>query len=183
MFEYKRTLAHHDRILEVLLLTNVLGLSPLQCWASAYLAYFFTDCLMSRWLIHYTPQATIVRLITLSAVFSYATSWIVHLTGASRDPALLLPAWVGVATVLTACYQVTQRKINIRKETRLSVSVFSFSSFLSLVALLAQSHATRPRSGDLAEEIPLVALSRRAGDLAVRLVVRLLGVPREVDGL
>lgn len=134
---------------------------------------------MSRWLINYTPQATLVRLFTLSCVFSYTTSWIVHLTGAARDPGLLLPAWISIATILTACYQVTQRKINIRKETRLSVSVFSFASFLSMVALLIQSHSTRVDY----PSIPLVALARRAGTVAVHIVVKLLGVTGEVDGL
>lgn len=134
---------------------------------------------MSRWLINYTPQATIVRLFTLSCVFSYTTSWIVYLTGASRDPGLLLPAWISIATILTACYQITQRKINIRKETRLSVSIFSYSSFLSMVVLLVQSHSTRVDH----TSIPLFALAERAGDLAVRLAVKILGVTREVDGL
>lgn len=134
---------------------------------------------MSRWLINYTPQATIVRLFTLSCVFSYATSWIVYLTGASRDPGLLLPAWISIATILTACYQITQRKINIRKETRLSVSIFSYSSFLSMVALLVQSHSTRVDY----PSIPLFALAERAGEIAVRLAVKILGVTREVDGL
>lgn len=95
---------------------------------------------MSRWLINYTPQATLVRLCTLACVSSYATSWVVHLAGADRDPGLLLPAWISIASILTACYQVTQRRVNIRKETRLSVSVFSYASFISMVALLVHSH-------------------------------------------
>ncbi|RYP82514.1 hypothetical protein DL769_001620 [Monosporascus sp. CRB-8-3] len=154
-------------------------LAMVWCWASGHLAYFFTDCLMSRWLINYTPQATIVRLVTLSCVFSYATSWVVYLTGASQDPGLLLPAWISIATILTACYQITQRKINIRKETRLSFHVFSYASFISMVALLVQSHSTRVDYPN----IPLIALAKRAGEIAVRLVVKILGVTREVDGL
>jgi hypothetical protein len=40
-------------------------------------------------------------------------------------------------------YHVTQRKINIRKETSMSISVFSIASFISMVALLAQLHSNR----------------------------------------
>ena len=102
---------------------------------------------MSRCLIHYTPQATIVRLFTLACVSSYCTSWVVWLWGASElghrsgcPGSLLLPAWISIAAILTACYQITQRRVNIRKETRLSLSVFSYASFISMVALLLHSH-------------------------------------------
>ena len=142
---------------------------------------------MSRWLINYTPQATLVRLFTLACVSSYATSWVVHLTGADRDPGLLLPAWISIASILTGCYQVTQRRVNIRKETRLSVSVFSYASFISMVALLFHSryaHYVASASARLPySDIPLVALAKRAGEIAVPLFVRLLGVTRELDEL
>jgi hypothetical protein len=152
-------------------------LAMVWCWASAHLAFFFTDCLMSRWLINYTPQATIIRLTTISCVVAYATSWVIYLTGASRDPGLLLPAWIGIATTLTACYQITQRKINIRKETRLSISVFSYASFISMIAMLVHSHSIRVDYPD----IPLVALIKRAGSIAGDLAVRLLGVREMYD--
>lgn len=54
---------------------------------------------MSRWLVNYTPQATIVRLLTINAVNLYLTSWVLHLTGGSEDPRLFLPAWITIATV------------------------------------------------------------------------------------
>lgn len=164
-----------------------------QCWASAYLAFFFTDCLMSRWLINYTPQATIVRLITLSCVFAYATFWVVHLfTGGggstarhNDDPGLLLPAWISIAMILTLCYQATQRKINIRKETRASISVFSYASFISMVALLIHSHCTRASyyGQRYYADIPLVGLLTRAAEHAAELVVKILGVTREMREL
>ncbi|KAI1771630.1 N-glycosylation protein-domain-containing protein [Hypoxylon cercidicola] len=155
------------------------ALAIIWCCASAYLAFFFTDCLMSRWLINYTPQATVVRLFTTSCAFAYLTSWIVYLAGGSQDPGLLLPAWIGIATILTTCYHFTQRKIKIRKETFASISVFSIASFISMVALLLHSHSTRVAY----QSVPLVALTKRAGQIAGHVLFHVLGVPRDVDGL
>jgi len=116
-------------------------LAILWCSASAYLSFFFTDCLMSRWLLHYTPSATFVRLLTTNALIAYITSWVLYLSGASEDPRMLLPAWVSIAT----------RKINIKKETSASIGVFSIASFISMCSLLLQLHLTR-------ENDPLVPL-------------------------
>ncbi|KAJ4392674.1 hypothetical protein N0V85_006897 [Neurospora sp. IMI 360204] len=113
------------------------------CGASAYLSFFFTDSLMSRWLVNYTPQATIVRLLTITTLNAYLTSQILYLTAGSQDPRLLLPAWVGISAMLTLLYHITQRKINIRKETSMSIRAFSVASFISMVALLAQVHSNR----------------------------------------
>ncbi|KAI2619716.1 N-glycosylation protein-domain-containing protein [Hypoxylon sp. NC1633] len=153
-------------------------LAIIWCCASAYLAFFFTDCLMSRWLINYTPQATVVRLFTISCAFAYLTSWIVYLAGGSHDSGLLLPAWIGIATILTTCYHFTQRKIRIRKETFASISVFSIASFISMVALLLHSHWTRVGY----QNVPLVALTKRACQVAADIVFRVLGVTWDLDG-
>ncbi|KAI1452603.1 N-glycosylation protein-domain-containing protein [Annulohypoxylon moriforme] len=155
------------------------ALAIIWCCASAYLAFFFTDCLMSRWLINYTPQATVVRLFTISCAFAYLTSWVVYLTGGSQDPGLLLPAWIGIATILTTCYHFTQRKIKIRKETFASISVFSIASFISMVALLFHSHWTRVGY----QNVPLVALTKRVCQIACQILFRVLGVTRDVDDL
>lgn len=58
---------------------------------------------MSRWLLRYTPQATIVRLLTTNAINGYLTSWVLHLTGGFEDPRLILPAWIVISTVNTPC--------------------------------------------------------------------------------
>ena len=153
-----------------------------QCGASAYLAFVFTDCLMSRWLLNYTPHATVVRLVTLVGIFSYVSSWTVHLLGGADDPSMLLPAWVAIATTLTACYHFTQRKINIRKETSASISVFSIASFISMVALLIHLHASKLDH----PTVPLVHLTRRAAEIGGRVVVYVLDVQRELrekDGI
>ncbi|KXJ94202.1 N-glycosylation protein-domain-containing protein [Microdochium bolleyi] len=147
------------------------------CWASAYLSFFFTDCLMSRWLLNYTPEATIVRLFTIDCIFTYLTSSAIYLAGASKSPSMLLPAWIGISAALTACYAITQRKISIRKETRLSIRVFSVSSLISMLALLGHSHYTRPR--DDYPDIPLLVAARRATELLGSLVVKILGVTWE----
>ncbi|KAI2463591.1 N-glycosylation protein-domain-containing protein [Annulohypoxylon bovei var. microspora] len=170
----------HDRDTTVftLRLTET-ALAIIWCCASAYLAFFFTDCLMSRWLINYTPQATVVRLFTISCAFAYLTSWVVYLTGGPQDPGLLLPAWIGIATILTTCYHFTQRKIKIRKETFASISVFSIASFISMVALLLHSHWTRVGY----QNVPLVALTKRACQIACHILFQVLGVTRDIDGL
>ena len=135
---------------------------------------------MSRWLINYTPHATVVRLFTISCAFAYLTSWIVYLTGGSQDPGLLLPAWIGIATILTTCYHFTQRKIKIRKETFASISVFSIASFISMVALLFHSHWTW---AGYQNSVPLVALTKRMCQIACQILFRVLGVTRDADGL
>jgi hypothetical protein len=96
-----------------------------QCCASAYLSYFFMDCMMSRWLViplrlfdtqkamtsltyentkkkrllNYSPPAVVIRLLATNGLFAYLTSWVLFLSGASSDPRLLLPAWISIATV------------------------------------------------------------------------------------
>ena len=45
--------------------------------------------------------------------------------------------------MLTLLYHITQRKINIRKETSMSIRAFSVASFISMAALLAQVHSNR----------------------------------------
>ncbi|KAI0454078.1 N-glycosylation protein-domain-containing protein [Xylaria acuta] len=161
-----------------LMLTETL-LAALWCLASATLAFYFTDCLMSRWLINYTPQATVVRLLTISCVFAYLTSWIVYLTGGTKDPRLLLPAWIGIATILTACYHYTQRKVPIRKETFASISVFSIASFISMVALLVDINSNRPFPE---AHVPLVSIAKTATQITGWTVVKILGVNRDGTG-
>ncbi|KAH8661877.1 N-glycosylation protein-domain-containing protein [Xylariales sp. PMI_506] len=151
-----------------------MALSIIWCGASAYLSFLFTDSLMSRWLLNYTPQATIIRLFTLCCIFGSVSSQLIHVLGGDQSPSMLLPAWIAIATTLTACYHVSQRRINIRKETSASISVFSIASFISMVALLLNLNLASDRK--LPSDVPLAALLRRAADAGGRLVVFLLGV-------
>ncbi|KAJ4386638.1 hypothetical protein N0V93_009536 [Gnomoniopsis smithogilvyi] len=139
-----------------LLLTETI-LALMWCGCSGYLSFYFTDCLMSRWLINYTPSATALRLVAVSALNGYLQSWTLHLSGSSQDPFLLLPTWIIITSTLTMVYHITYRKINIRKETSTSISVFSMASYLSMVALLIQQHWDRSDWFDL----PFVALGFR----------------------
>ncbi len=119
-----------------------------------------------------------MRLLTINAVNGYLTSWTLYLIGGSEDPRLLLPAWISISTVcfspptprwqladrpispqaLTLMYHVTQRKINIRKETSMSISVFSIASFASMAALLVQLYLSRSDY----PTIPLATLAKKA---------------------
>ncbi|KAF7535944.1 hypothetical protein G7054_g4961 [Neopestalotiopsis clavispora] len=158
------------------------ALSIIWSGASAYLAFIFADCLMSRWLLNYTPHATIVRLFTLCCIFGSVSQQLTYALGGDQSPVLLLPAWIGIATTLTACYHISQRRINIRKETRSSISIFSIASFISMVALLVNIYLGTPGSRDI-PDVPLAALLRKTADVGGRAVVTVLGVNRERDGL
>jgi len=87
--------------------------------------------------------------------------------GGLADPRLLLPAWISIASILTFVYHITQRQINIRKETSISISVFSGASFISMVSLLAQLYAAR---GESYPRVPLVVIARRMVTVAGRWV-------------
>ena len=50
-------------------------------------------------LLNYTPSATCIRLLTLDALIAYITTQTLYLSGASQDPRMLLPAWIGIASV------------------------------------------------------------------------------------
>ncbi|KAA8576049.1 hypothetical protein EYC84_006212 [Monilinia fructicola] len=142
--EAKWTIEKRIRVTEVFLAVLwVWTNSSPKCFSSAYLAFFFTDCLMSRWLLNYAPQATIVRLLTINLINAYTTSWILYLSGGSEDPRLLLPAWICIASTLTFLYHLTHPRLAIRKETSLSISVFSIASFISMVSLLSQLYLSR----------------------------------------
>ncbi|KAJ2903718.1 hypothetical protein MKZ38_009456 [Zalerion maritima] len=167
-----------DRAERRALFTEV-ALALIWVFASAYLSFFFTDCLMSRWLVKYTPQATVIRLISISALNTYITSWVLYLGGGLEDPRLLLPAWISIATTLTIMYHITQRKINIRKETSASISVFSIASFISMVSLLIQLQLARTDF----PTIPLIELSKQAWAEAGRLAVRVLQSTGNQNGM
>lgn len=53
-------------------------------------------------LINYTPQATMIRLLTIDVINAYITLTALSLSGGFQDPRLLLPGWIIIATVRTA---------------------------------------------------------------------------------
>ncbi|ETS03566.1 hypothetical protein M419DRAFT_47928, partial [Trichoderma reesei RUT C-30] len=117
-------------------------------------------------LINYTPQATVVRLLSINAVNAYLTLNVLSITGGFQDPRLLLPGWVSIATSLTICYHVTHQKINIRKETITSVNVFSIASYLTMIVLLAHMQMYQPDYPTM----PIVTTTNRLWQSGKRLV-------------
>ena len=67
-------------------------------------------------------------------------------------------------------YHLTQRKINIRKETSMSISIFSMASFISMVALLALVCSSRSDY----PLIPLVAMARRTWSEGLSVAIRVM---------
>jgi hypothetical protein len=74
-------------------------MAALWCAVSGYVSFFSMDLLMVRWLFHYTPMASIVRLITASFLYYLGTNWVLELSGSWNNVRRLLPAWVVIATV------------------------------------------------------------------------------------
>ncbi|KAL1998505.1 hypothetical protein VTN02DRAFT_6053 [Thermoascus thermophilus] len=139
------------------------ALAIMWCCASAYLSYFFADCMMSRWLLNYTPPAVVIRLLTTNGLIAYLTSWVLYLSGASSDPRLLLPAWISITTTLTFVYHATQNHAMIKRETTASISVLSVASFVSMSSLLLQLHLTRENE----PEVPAFVIGQRLWDWVV----------------
>jgi hypothetical protein len=147
-----------------------------------------------------------VRLLTINACNAYFTAVVLSLTGGFQDPRLLLPGWIGIATVrspsphlpltftftatnipstnialqtLTVMYHITHQKMNIRKQTPTSIEVSSMASFLSMVTLLAHMHL---HTLDY-PQIPLISSGRRAWDEVLRVVAQVRGSIEQHDEL
>jgi hypothetical protein len=81
-----------------LVATEVL-IAALWCAVAGYVSFFSMDLLMIRWLFHYTPIASIVRLITASFIYYVGTNCVLEYSGAWNNARLLLPSWIFIATV------------------------------------------------------------------------------------
>ncbi|PYI17152.1 hypothetical protein BO99DRAFT_475249 [Aspergillus violaceofuscus CBS 115571] len=145
------------------------ALAIMWCCASAYLSYFFADCMMSRWLLNYTPPAVVIRLLTTNGLIAYITSWVLYLSGASYDPRLLLPAWISITTTLTFLYHATQNHATIKRETAAALLIVAVASFVSMSSLLLQLHLTRENE----PEVPVFVITRKLWDWAVQIFLRM----------
>jgi hypothetical protein len=67
-------------------------------------------------------------------------------------------------------YHVTQRKINIRKETNISMGVFSIASYISVVVLLAVQHSNVPAY----LEIPAVKIALQIWALVKEVMLKMV---------
>ncbi|KAK3331073.1 N-glycosylation protein-domain-containing protein [Apodospora peruviana] len=146
-------------------------LAVLWCCASGYISFFLTDSLMSRALLNYTPLATLFRLSVINLANGFFTSTILRLFGAPTDPRFSLAAWIAIASLLTVVYGITQRGINIRKETSMSMSMFSFASFVTMVVLFWHLHVDRAAEYP---DIPLVQTIKLARQMAEELAVKIM---------
>ncbi|KAJ3943235.1 hypothetical protein N0V92_013757, partial [Colletotrichum tropicale] len=72
----------------------------------------------------------------------------------------------GVGGGAGASYHITQRSINIKKETSTSINIFSIASFISMVSLLAHLHY----NGSDYPEKPFESLARLLLELARNVV-------------
>ena len=105
---------------------------------------------MSRWLLHYSPVAVTLRLLSMSILLSYAGIQSFRLLGA-LEPNLSslsrsLPIWIIISIVLLLLYFCTQQDISIEKDRddrrrRLVLRIkclyaMAGSSLLSLLALV-----------------------------------------------
>lgn len=65
-------------------------------------------------------------------------------------------------------YHVSQRRINIKKETSASLSVFSIASFISMASLLLLLHLTRENE----PEVPIFQLAGRVLTFGAKLIAK-----------
>lgn len=76
---------------------------------------------MSRWLLHYSPPAVLLRLCSMSILLSYACVTCFRLLGATEAdlPALSrsLPIWIIISIVLLLVYFYTQHDIAVEGDT------------------------------------------------------------------
>ncbi|KAI5814949.1 N-glycosylation protein-domain-containing protein [Pyronema omphalodes] len=116
-----------------------LWLAALWCSLSAVVSYLLINNLMARWLIFYTPAATIVRLFSVNAINAYITSWALTLIG-ENDSRMLFPAWIFVASILTIIYHATLRKLQTDRPFTPAMSLMALASFASMIVLLFENH-------------------------------------------
>ncbi|KAH0833735.1 hypothetical protein FOPE_03273 [Fonsecaea pedrosoi] len=136
-------------------------LSFLWAGAAAYLAHMFASSLMSRWLLHYSPLAVLVRLCSLSILLSFGCLQIFRATRATEPDLLQLSrsllAWIAISIGLMLAYFCTQQDIfsadhddrddrRRRQILRLKclyvISACSLFSLLVLVGIVQLDHHT-----------------------------------------
>lgn len=125
-----------------------------QAGTSAYLAHLFASSLMSRWLLHYSPFAVLLRLCSLSILLSYGCREIFRLSGTTRvdlkSLSQSLPIWVVIAIGLLLTYFFTQQDISVEQDRddrrrRLVLRLkclyaIAFSSLFSLLVIVCLVH-------------------------------------------
>ena len=135
-----------------------------QAATASYIAHLFASSLMSRWLLHYSPSAVIVRLCTLSVLLSYAcvlSFQFTHATAtAPRQSGTIheceihldraLSVWIAISIAMMLLYFSTQQDISVEEDrdnkTRRQIlrakclTAVAWSSLLSLMFVLIVIH-------------------------------------------
>jgi len=115
------------------------AMAALWCAVSGYVSFFSMDLLMVRWLFHYTPMASIIRLITASFLYYLGSNCVLEFSNSAENVRRLLPAWVVIATVLATIYMTMHDRAAIKREDR-SMIVFASATFLTMCVLLVLLH-------------------------------------------
>ncbi|KIX92113.1 uncharacterized protein Z520_12197 [Fonsecaea multimorphosa CBS 102226] len=109
-----RSLLLENRVFRRMAVAQVC-LSFLWAGAAAYLAHMFASSLMSRWLLHYSPLAVLVRLCSLSILLSFGCLQIFRASQATEPNLHLLSrsllAWIAISIALMLAYFCTQQDI------------------------------------------------------------------------
>ncbi|OLL26230.1 N-glycosylation protein eos1 [Neolecta irregularis DAH-3] len=115
----------------------------------------FANGMLDRWLVRYSPQATIIRLLSLTALNCVITNGITT-TISSGYEEFLLPSWIGISCVLTVAYTIQdyitsnvfrepdrKRQLNLKEVAVFGVVPVGFAGFLSLLLALWKIHQLR----------------------------------------
>lgn len=91
-----------------------------QAATAAYLAHLFASSLMSRWLLHYSPFAVVVRLCSLSILLSFGCMQVFRLSAATEPDLVRLSrsllAWISISITLMLAYFCTQQDISLEMD-------------------------------------------------------------------
>ncbi|KAF2415796.1 hypothetical protein EJ08DRAFT_600846, partial [Tothia fuscella] len=123
-------------------------LAAIWCAVCGYIAFFSMDCLMMRWLIKYTPMASIVRLCSASFVYFVGTNFILQYSGSTAHLSILLPAWIFIALALGSIYLAIHERAHIKRQGAHPMRVCGTASFLTMCSLLALLHIQRCSPGN-----------------------------------
>ncbi|RVD90176.1 uncharacterized protein DFL_001152 [Arthrobotrys flagrans] len=112
---------------------------------AGYQCFRFTDSLMTRWLVNYTPLATLVRLISITGIIAYFISGAHYCLGVKSDARMLLPAWIMIYCTIGVGFHIVRMRISEYREVSTSITVFTGLNFATMMVLLQDSHEKRDR--------------------------------------
>ncbi|EPS36754.1 hypothetical protein H072_9650 [Dactylellina haptotyla CBS 200.50] len=114
-------------------------------FGAGYQCFRFTDSLMTRWLVKYTPLATLVRLISITGIIAYFISGAHYCLGVKSDTRMLLPSWIMIFCTIGVGFHIMRMRISEYRELSTSITVFAGLCFSTMVILLEDSHEKRDK--------------------------------------